>query len=125
VRTNQEIFTNVVTNLLKQNAKSEGIMPSGSISCAYRGKNGMKCAAGWELPDEHYNPEFENLTVYIPLSSLTGVNQLVLKFRELGYTDDNLQLLRDLQYIHDQKEPYLWKGYFSDIAKEYHLTMPE
>lgn len=50
--TNEEIFEKVRTHLLTQNAKSmiDGI-------CLYRGPNGLKCAVGCLIEDEHFDPE--------------------------------------------------------------------
>ena len=48
--TAQQVFTQVKNHLLKQNEKS---MINGI--CAYRGSNGLQCAAGCLMSDEEAN----------------------------------------------------------------------
>lgn len=127
MRTNQQIFDNVVTNLRKQGCKSEAMMPPDfngdcNMGCAYRTPEGHKCAAGWELPDEHYDPSFENQTVYMPTNS--DGTKITQKFLELGYTSDNLRLLNNLQDVHDSHKVENWETEFVRVAKDYNLTMP-
>ncbi len=53
-KNNQEVFDFVVGKIREQGCKSIG-----EDFCAYRGPNGLKCAAGWLIPDEEYTPEME------------------------------------------------------------------
>lgn len=89
--THQEIFNKVYLGL-----KSQGFQQSWDSSlelCAYRGDDGLKCAAGWLIPDELYNPEFEG----------SAVSQLV---KRSGKADpsklfDDTAFVSQLQAIHD------------------------
>ena len=56
-KTLQTVFNIVSTHLLTQGMKSRNAFGT----CAYRGENGMKCAAGALIPDDQYKPEIENV----------------------------------------------------------------
>jgi hypothetical protein len=56
----QEVFNIVSTHLLTQIKRSMSTRP-GSFGCAYRGKDGMKCAAGVLIPDDQYNSRMEGI----------------------------------------------------------------
>ena len=57
----QEVFNIVSAHLLTQIKRSIAQFPDKKYpSCVYRGENGMKCAAGVLIPDDQYNPKFEN-----------------------------------------------------------------
>ena len=56
----QEVFDIVSTHLLKQVKRSMGkVLKIETETCAYRGKNEMKCAAGALIPDDQYKSVFE------------------------------------------------------------------
>lgn len=107
----QEIFDHVVENLRKQKYKSA----SSNSSCLYRGPNGRKCAAGWLIPDEIYDPCMEKSVV-----------------RNLNFFSNHpvygkfLDLINDLQYIHDY-DGYSgygiadWESSWEDLARKYNL----
>jgi hypothetical protein len=50
----QETFDKVCVHLLTQLQKSVFLDSNGSMACAYRGPNGLKCAVGCLIPDELY-----------------------------------------------------------------------
>ena len=112
--TNQTAFDTVVKNLLKQNERS--IQPDSNY-CAYRGKNGLKCAIGWLIPDELYEERMEN---YIYLFYGGGFPKLKPFFDQV-----DILLLRALQDIHDRDEPKNWKEKFLKLAERYDLDISE
>lgn len=57
----QEIFDTVFTKLYEQGKQS--VDPELPHTCMYRGPDGMKCAAGFLIPDELYRPEMENISI--------------------------------------------------------------
>lgn len=57
----QEIFDVVSKHLLTQIKRSMACVHQNRLeSCAYRGKNGTKCAAGILIPDDEYEPGMES-----------------------------------------------------------------
>lgn len=129
--TRQEIFDTVVINLRKQGRVSEGrVNDSEGVTCLYRNKeNGCRCAAGWLIPDEDYDPSFEGQTVRVGTGELGGLrvqNYFIDKFGE-----ENLKFIQELQTVHDAESGMpvhdlvnRWNVKWADIAAEYGLTMP-
>lgn len=86
----QEIFDTVARHLFTQGERSfNNIL---SKLCAYRGKNGMKCAIGCLIPDGRYELSIEGKTVYRLSEN---------KFPEWGPIRE---FLGELQIAHDQCE---------------------
>lgn len=54
----QEAFNTMVRHLVKQGRKS-----ANEKGCLYRGPDGLKCAFGCLIPDDHYFPSMERLTI--------------------------------------------------------------
>lgn len=118
-----EIFHAVKAHLLKQNMRSFI-----GCDCQYRGPDGLKCAVGALIKDEHYDPEFEGSGV-LSLAVLTALQKSgVLEpeydiRRELSWPtpekDERIALLCDLQDIHDVHEPPRWPGLLEEIANRY------
>lgn len=122
MKTEQEIFDIVWNGLKSQGFKRSVKLTMNSkledqYTCMYRGKDGMKCAAGWLIPDEKYSTTFEFVTV-------TARNLApVLKELELY---DQLPFIRTLQSIHDCNEvPSEMERMLRDAAKNRNLTIPE
>lgn len=80
--TRQEMFDTAVRGVISQGAPSVDRFGG----CLYRGPNGLRCAAGWLIPDDKYSPELESKTV----DALEGI------FPEL-----QLEFLGALQCAHD------------------------
>lgn len=102
----QEVFEQVAKHLLKQNAQSIGY-----TGCAYRGRDGMSCAAGallsdadWETLEPHDN----------------GVSWLVLADRGI-VPKVHTGLIRSLQRLHDGREPDSWHGALRTVAAHFGL----
>lgn len=118
-----EIFHAVKAHLLKQNMRS--II---GCDCQYRGPNGLKCAVGALIKDEHYHVNLEGNCV-LSLEVLTALQKSgVLEpeydiRRELSwYTterDERVALLCDLQNMHDDREPADWPEKLEAIAKRF------
>lgn len=111
--TNQEVFDKAVKHLLTQKKKStKG--PDSSI-CRYRGHNGLKCAVGGLIPDALYQKNMESLSVqglffgndYPEIQSL--------------FEGVNMNLLKQLQRIHDLNPVRKWKERLVNAAKKYNL----
>ena len=103
--TKQETFDKVVRALRAQGKKS--IHAPNLTSCAYRGYDGCKCAAGHLISDEDYREEMESVAVMADDQMLAHVAndrrarvELVRAALRAGGHD--LALARDLQGAHDQ-----------------------
>ena len=113
--TDQEVFDKVVAHARQQGCKSliENVLhpedgPIGPI-CAYRGENNTKCFAGIFIPDEDYRKSYEG-----------KVSMAV--FNEIGITDMDEFLVRDLQIIHDKFDVEEWEGKFKKLANDWLLV---
>lgn len=101
--TEQEVFDQAVNHLLTQNEKSMSDVIE--YSCAYRGLNGLKCAAGCFISDEEYNSSFELNT----WSQLVGTGRV---------PKNHCDLIGRIQDIHDTFSADNWKGLLINLAKE-------
>lgn len=106
----QETFDKVVNHLRKQNCRCMD-----SQGCAYRGENNMKCAAGFLIPDEVYSPELERESVR-NCGELSRAGHLIIG---LGH---DIDLVFDLQLIHDGGETEDWEKEFKRVAEKYNLV---
>lgn len=97
----REVFETVKQHLLEQMAISENI--DGSY-CAYRSPDGLKCAAGCLIDDEHYSKDFETLLANDP--EVWGA----LVASGVPDTETAKELVRELQLLHDRGCPYNWAG---------------
>lgn len=111
--TKQEIFTKVVTHLLTQNKQS--LAPD--IGCAYRGENGLMCAAGCLIQDKYYRPTLEEQNV-----NDTSVCEALVSS---GVPKSELRFVRQLQLKHDTQPVSEWRASFEKMAKDHNLEMPE
>lgn len=102
----QEIFDIVAKHLLTQGKKS--VNHSGI--CYYRGKNGAKCAAGALIPDDQYDPKFEQSTW----------QELVRKEWVENKFAHQIQILQTIHDDADYEES--WKDDLESFAKSHHLT---
>lgn len=102
----QKVFDQVATHLLKQNRVSYKDDMAGI--CAYRGPNGLKCAAGCLIADSEYNPSWE----------AEGWNMLVARGE---VPTAHKALIRDLQKIHDEYNEQEWREQLFALADSYNL----
>jgi hypothetical protein len=106
----QEVFDAASNHLIQQKVPS---MDSDG-ECVYRGKGGLKCAAGIFIPNEKYDPSFEYL-IWATVAST------------LGLFDKHTSFILKLQDLHDraslEEENYLkeLKHLLSKFAKEHNL----
>jgi len=105
--TEQEVFDQVKNHLLTQMANS--ILEPDNDICAYRGVNGLQCAAGCLMSDE----EATNIIEKTSWHSLSRKG-LVPKC--------HLELINKLQDIHDFENPDDWANYLQNLAHEHGLT---
>lgn len=108
--TAQEIFTTVVTHLRGQGTKAQ----TPQLGCVYRGPHNTKCAVGCLIPDALYTPNMEG----------TVVGCLPDKFPALGFLSEHLDLLHDLQVMHDDSNVEEWECRLESIANAYTLELP-
>lgn len=126
----QSILDKVVSNLRRQGRVS---VNDWDYSCMYRGPNGLKCAAGWLLPDCRYSPKHEKTSVLSHQSDIEN-DQLPIRaeFEAMGYSQEELRFVRRLQRIHDRAKALqgatlmeFWERRWARLAKLYGLTLPE
>lgn len=113
--TAQEVFDHVALHLLTQMQVSMRTRnldnPEMGEVCAYRGDNGLKCAAGALISDDEYNELME------------GKSWLDLVAENVA-PDDHWAFITALQKIHDTYDPPLWHEKLSALARAYNLTPP-
>jgi hypothetical protein len=114
----QQAFETVVKHLRKQGCRSQqDTTVNGTITCMYRiPENGLMCAVGALIPDEVYQESFEGTAIRRLLRDEPAVNEL---FRKV-----NMNLLEDLQEVHDKQAVEDWEDAFERLATAYRLTMP-
>lgn len=84
-KTKEEFWSGMIAHLATQQqraATSEGM-------CRYRTKSDMRCAIGWDIPDEEYKPSIEKCNV-----------DVLIRAKELT-TDLPTQFLVECQMAHD------------------------
>lgn len=59
-KSKQQLFDFIGEHLIRQGKQASG----GTFGCAYRGKDGLKCAIGCIIPDKFYKKEMENKSVF-------------------------------------------------------------
>lgn len=116
-------FNKIAAHLLKQGCRSTGKVFShiGETleGCAYRGKNGMKCAVGILISDEHYLPGIEGMSI------TSGSVKALLRDSgvELDGTDGIVPMLSDLQVMHDETDVEDWPVRMLVLANEYNVAL--
>lgn len=115
--TRQQMFNTAYHGLAAQGFTQS--MRSDGESCAYRGQDGKRCALGYLIPDEVYNPEWDGpdgTSAYF-LAEYDATNVICKA---------NQQFLVHLQTVHDcATSPDLMRERLAGFAKEHGLTIPE
>jgi len=111
--TEQELFDIVFKHLMSQNAKSMMVV-EGGFSCAYRGKDGLKCAIGILIPDEDYREDMEGLAAQNLLAKGACLSRLAVHH----------ELLYKLQHIHDYGLVGDWDRALRETAVAFGLVGP-
>ncbi len=110
--TDQTAFNKVVKHLLKQRRPAR----DNDRVCKYRDyDNGRKCAIGCLIPDAEYKKSMEGSSIF----GLAEEGLLPSSLKEL-----NLELLDELQHVHDYTEPSTWLQHLGKVAVKYNLSMP-
>lgn len=123
LETNKEVFDYVKENLLAQGKKS--LYSEQNQVCYYRGCDDTKCAAGFLLTDDQYNPVFEGVTVCTIFKGSSKLEDLIMA----GYTinESIFSIIKDkcltgmkeeldnrlvhlLQDVHDNYYPSDWEN---------------
>lgn len=115
--TRQEVFTKVVMHLREQKVQSGEMDEDGLWVCKYRGPNNTKCAAGCLIADEHYDNAMENRDCF--------VDSIERALVASGVSKSDMQLVRELQILHDTREPESWKTAFIKMADHFGLEVPQ
>ena len=110
----QQAFDIMVQHLRQQGRPSR----YDATGCRYRGPDGTKCAVGALIPDSLYRSGMEGLTI----------KSLVIEDRDVygelcNLLDSiDLQLLEEMQTIHDHHTPANWERSFKECAEEFGLN---
>jgi hypothetical protein len=127
----QMIYDTVKNGITSQGGYSFDSSTDPGVNCMYRDGKGNKCAAGWLIPDDKYDPEFEDDTLAGWLHSVGGylTDAEVTKFfiNELGYSNEEVLFIGQLQSIHDDAAFFNtplneWRDDMKKIATEKGLT---
>jgi hypothetical protein len=109
----QEIFNTVYLGLASQGFKRS--INTEAVRCMYRGDEGRKCAAGWLIPDNEYDPAIENEGIVI-----------YVDYFKNKYDPNTLYFIKDLQESHDWFDtPEMVKESLIRRAEHHGLTVPE
>lgn len=125
-----KVFNRIAEHLLNQ---GKPCTETGTDSCLYRGPNGMSCAIGCLIPDDKYDPQFENIGIQI-LRTTSVLKPNEKKFSEvilglIGDMDyDDIELLKQLQNAHDDAATnthpkQYWGAMLLSIAKRFNVKM--
>lgn len=111
----QEIFNKVATHLLTQNKVSimdVDVSTDTTLTiCAYRGKENTRCAFGILIDDLDYNRSMEGKPIY----------RLVNEYVGLDVYKSYIDLIVDLQKVHDDYNTSMWYDKLLDVAKRHDL----
>lgn len=111
----REVFDKVKKHLLKQKKRAARPLPggNGAVACRYRTEDGLRCAVGCLIPKRLYNPAAEGRSI-----NSEEVRDMV---RKAGVTlnDKTLNMLVELQGLHDGYEPEEWKDRLDVIEETY------
>ncbi len=125
--TKQEIFDKVATHLLTQGERAWSNELGG---CAYRGIGGLRCAVGCLIPDESYDLMFEGHSPGFGMEKENNIgNRLLAQALNAGGVDikdkPTMELLGDLQGLHDGAPIVCWSEQLDLVAKKYGLKKLE
>jgi hypothetical protein len=124
----QEIFDTVSVHLIKQGRRSAGGDISHFSDCRYHFDGGLMCAVGALIKAEHYNPmiegfEAEHENVMYALYRSGVVEKDVLKEQMTEEDEMRMELLKQLQFVHDYKPPKDWGKSLIEEANRFELDL--
>lgn len=85
--------------------------------CMYRGANGLKCAVGCLISDEMYDHCLEGSPVYDDIVMTAVATSLCVEVSDL-----NLNMLIELQEIHDAFDPSSWSVRLAELRESLFTT---
>ncbi len=99
----QQVYDQVKEHLMKQNAKSIR-----GDTCAYRGNDGLKCAAGCLISDEEYEGirECQDWTTQLLYNRVPNAHR---------------KLISALQRVHDRRPVDEWRAWLDKTASDFGL----
>ena len=116
----QAAFNRSVKGLASQGFRRSTGNYNGASGCAYRGRDGRRCALGWLIPDKRYDRALENQVPDYCDELLVAV--LGKKTR----STKTISFLRYLQEAHDFSEsPNDMKMNLRNFAEEHKLKLPK
>lgn len=122
---NQEAFNIMVRHLRRQGSPCEV-----GFDCAYRGGNERMCAVGAIIPNRMYDESFEghNIGALLDLHYSRDTDIIETpELLELRYflRHINVEMLTEMQYVHDNMAPEKWEYQWPLIANKHVLQIPE
>ena len=111
----QHVFDHVSKHLLTQMKRSETYLPNGSglTQCLYRGPDNTSCAVGCLIANREYKVQYEN----------KSIDWLQQQNKEFVINDGIiLNLLGQLQCLHDSLEVENWKESLKNLSTEFNLV---
>src|SRR5438132_7005107 len=119
---NQAVFGFVARHLLRQQAKSSAAIAGREETlCVFRSPGGLMCAAGCLVPDADYDPQWEHDGEIGRPDPFGNYSRSSHYFLRRGF---DLQLLSDLQWIHDVAEVNEWSAKLAGVASDWGLRPP-
>ena len=122
MKTLQEIFDQAATHLLTQRQQARD---SAHGACAYRTEAGLKCAVGCLIEDKYYRQAIEGVSVgSVTAPTHSGGSLLGAMLRKSGVDVEDaavVNLLVDLQRIHDAGLAVAWSKHLAQTAQSFGL----
>jgi hypothetical protein len=84
----------------------------GTIRCRYRDAAGNRCAVGWLIPDDQYDPRIEENNVVVDDDVVADRLDSKYGSVEDGMLQQNLVFLTDLQFCHDDAVNHTYVGVY-------------
>ena len=100
----EEVFEHIVWHMLKQGDMSE----AGDGTCVYRAADGKRCAAGSLFTAKQYHD--------LKIEQYEGRTWRNLVNDRLA-PNDHVNLIKELQSVHDNGGPDKWSAIFREIAE--------
>lgn len=129
----QKVFDTVAPQLLKQGVRSEVVLNESVSACRYRGSGNTKCAVGFLIKDEYYNPSLEGIGCGSALIFESLIKSGVFDGVDMTTFQDHwgiaseyikggwMSFLVDLQEIHDKSPVESWKETLIRFADAYNI----
>jgi len=122
----QEVFDKVARHLLEQGEPCLDRDGRFQTICKYRNSAGQKCAVGCLITNEAYDPDIEGRGVQTPEVCAALVKSGIDVFTvEDRFIQSGMNMLRELQNMHDNCSSYDWKNQLMRIAALHDVNFPE